>query len=61
MAVVVCDANGTSVSVTHAESRNMEWSPTNYSLEDSLANWGPVPSDFVHYQASRLFRCRRFS
>ncbi|GAO77471.1 VOC family protein [Sphingopyxis sp. C-1] len=29
------------------------WSPTNYSMEDSLANWGPeVPSDFVHnYEA----------
>lgn len=25
------------------------WSPTNYGMEDSLANWGPaVPSDFVH-------------
>ena len=25
------------------------WSPTNYDLEDSLANWGPaVPHDFVH-------------
>lgn len=25
------------------------WSPTNYPLEDSLANWGPpVPHDFVH-------------
>lgn len=25
------------------------WTPTNYSMEDSLANWGPaVPSDFVH-------------
>ncbi|WP_169799547.1 VOC family protein [Novosphingobium lentum] len=25
------------------------WTPTNYTLEDSLANWGPpVPSDFVH-------------
>ncbi len=29
------------------------WSPTNYPLQDSLANWGPaVPSDFVHnYEA----------
>jgi catechol 2,3-dioxygenase len=25
------------------------WTPTNYALEDSLANWGPrVPADFVH-------------
>ena len=25
------------------------WLPTNYSMEDSLANWGPpVPHDFVH-------------
>jgi catechol 2,3-dioxygenase-like lactoylglutathione lyase family enzyme len=25
------------------------WSPTNYPMEDSLANWGPpVPADFVH-------------
>lgn len=25
------------------------WTPTNYGMEDSLANWGPpVPSDFVH-------------
>lgn len=25
------------------------WTPTNYSMEDSLANWGPpVPADFVH-------------
>jgi catechol 2,3-dioxygenase len=25
------------------------WTPSNYPLEDSLANWGPaVPSDFVH-------------
>jgi catechol 2,3-dioxygenase-like lactoylglutathione lyase family enzyme len=25
------------------------WNPTNYGMEDSLANWGPpVPSDFVH-------------
>ena len=25
------------------------WTPTNYALDDSLANWGPeVPSDFVH-------------
>ena len=29
------------------------WTPTNYEMEDSLANWGPaVPSDFVHnYEA----------
>jgi catechol 2,3-dioxygenase len=29
------------------------WAPTNYGMEDSLANWGPsVPSDFVHnYEA----------
>jgi catechol 2,3-dioxygenase-like lactoylglutathione lyase family enzyme len=25
------------------------WSPTNYDMADSLANWGPaVPADFVH-------------
>ena len=25
------------------------WAPTNYGMEDSLANWGPpVPRDFVH-------------
>jgi len=25
------------------------WTPTNYGMEDSLANWGPiVPEDFVH-------------
>ncbi|WP_324698831.1 VOC family protein [Novosphingobium sp. RL4] len=25
------------------------WTPTNYSMKDSLANWGPaVPTDFVH-------------
>ncbi|WP_206243963.1 VOC family protein [Novosphingobium terrae] len=32
------------------------WSPTNYALEDSLANWGPpVPHDFVHnYEADAL-------
>lgn len=25
------------------------WTPTNYELQDSLANWGPaVPKDFVH-------------
>jgi catechol 2,3-dioxygenase len=25
------------------------WTPTNYGMEDSLANWGPaVPGDFVH-------------
>lgn len=29
------------------------WSPTNYAMDDSLANWGPpVPADFVHnYEA----------
>ena len=29
------------------------WTPSNYDMEDSLANWGPpVPSDFVHnYEA----------
>lgn len=29
------------------------WTPTNYAMEDSLANWGPpVPEDFVHnYEA----------
>lgn len=29
------------------------WTPTNYDMEDSLANWGPsVPNDFVHnYEA----------
>ncbi len=32
------------------------WKPTNYALEDSLANWGPeVPGDFVHnYEADRI-------
>jgi catechol 2,3-dioxygenase-like lactoylglutathione lyase family enzyme len=32
------------------------WQPTNYGLEDAMANWGPpVPSDFVHnYQAEEL-------
>jgi hypothetical protein len=25
------------------------WSPKNYEMADSLANWGPVvPTDFVH-------------
>ena len=25
------------------------WTPTNYAMDDSLANWGPeVPKDFVH-------------
>lgn len=30
------------------------WTPTNYAMEDSLANWGPaVPHDFVHnYEAA---------
>lgn len=29
------------------------WTPTNYGMEDSMANWGPaVPHDFVHnYEA----------
>jgi catechol 2,3-dioxygenase len=29
------------------------WTPTNYGMEDSLANWGPeIPEDFVHnYEA----------
>lgn len=32
------------------------WSPTNYAMEDSLANWGPaVPPDFVHnYEADAV-------
>lgn len=32
------------------------WTPTNYGMEDSLANWGPkVPDDFVHnYEADAL-------
>jgi catechol 2,3-dioxygenase-like lactoylglutathione lyase family enzyme len=26
-----------------------QWTPTNYDMDDSLANWGPaVPKDFVH-------------
>ncbi len=31
------------------------WQPTNYGMEDALANWGPpVPEDFVHnYEAER--------
>jgi catechol 2,3-dioxygenase-like lactoylglutathione lyase family enzyme len=31
------------------------WTPTNYELQDSLANWGPaVPHDFVHnYEAEQ--------
>jgi catechol 2,3-dioxygenase len=31
------------------------WTPTNYGMEDSLANWGPpVPHDFVHnYEAEK--------
>jgi catechol 2,3-dioxygenase len=31
------------------------WQPTNYGMEDALANWGPpVPADFVHnYEAER--------
>ena len=25
------------------------WTPTNYDMRDSLANWGPsAPKDFVH-------------
>ena len=33
-----------------------QWTPTNYGMEDSLANWGPaVPHDFVHnYEASQV-------
>jgi catechol 2,3-dioxygenase len=36
----------------HIEDYSM-WQPTNYALEDSLANWAPkVPDDFVHnYEA----------
>ena len=31
------------------------WTPTNYAMEDSLANWGPgVPSDFVHNYEVRV-------
>lgn len=32
------------------------WMPTNYEMEDSLANWGPaVPDDFVHnYEVSDI-------
>jgi catechol 2,3-dioxygenase-like lactoylglutathione lyase family enzyme/predicted enzyme related to lactoylglutathione lyase len=32
------------------------WTPTNYAMEDSLANWGPpVPHDFVHnYEAAEI-------
>lgn len=32
------------------------WTPTNYSMEDSLASWGPeVPHDFVHnYEMDKL-------
>lgn len=32
------------------------WTPTNYAMEDSLANWGPaVPEDFVHnYEADTV-------
>jgi len=31
-----------------------QWTPTNYGMEDSLANWGPqLPADFVHnYEAA---------
>jgi catechol 2,3-dioxygenase-like lactoylglutathione lyase family enzyme len=31
-----------------------QWTPTNYGMQDSLANWGPpVPVDFVHnYEVS---------
>jgi catechol 2,3-dioxygenase-like lactoylglutathione lyase family enzyme len=31
------------------------WQPTNYGMEDALANWGPpVPEDFVHnYEVER--------
>jgi catechol 2,3-dioxygenase len=33
------------------------WQPTNYGMEDSLANWGPSPpKDFVHnYEAGEAF------
>ena len=32
----------------HIEDHSL-WTPTNYSMADSLANWGPpVPHDFVH-------------
>ena len=33
------------------------WTPTNYGMEDSLANWGPaVPEDFVHnYEAGEPY------
>ena len=33
------------------------WTPTNYGMEDSLANWGPnVPKDFVHnYEVTKDF------
>ena len=32
------------------------WTPTNYGMEDSMANWGPeVPGDFVHnYEADDM-------
>lgn len=32
------------------------WSPTDYAMEDSLANWGPaLPHDFVHnYEAEAI-------
>ncbi len=31
------------------------WTPTNYEMEDSLANWGPaVPADFVHNYETEL-------
>jgi catechol 2,3-dioxygenase-like lactoylglutathione lyase family enzyme len=38
------------------------WTPTNYEMQDSLANWGPaVPHDFVHnYEADpQPFRADR--
>ncbi|SEK00344.1 Glyoxalase/Bleomycin resistance protein/Dioxygenase superfamily protein [Sphingobium sp. AP50] len=32
----------------HIDDYNL-WTPTNYEMEDSLANWGPaLPHDFVH-------------
>jgi catechol 2,3-dioxygenase len=36
------------------------WTPTNYGMEDSLANWGPpVPHDFVHnYEAEKGISAR---
>lgn len=38
-----------------------QWVPTNYAMEDSLANWGPpVPADFVHnYEADQADETKR--